>query len=86
MDKDCKVTCFPIILGNSGAIYSTIKLSLLLGINHNAAQSLMLNPSDIVSEPTRVLPMVEVTYSQVVTADNYRQLLDACVVVAVGIW
>ena len=47
MDKGFKVTCLPIILGNSGAIYSTTESSLLqLGISHKAAQSLMLKLSD----------------------------------------
>ena len=47
MDKGFKVTCLPIILGNSGEIYSTTESSLLqLGISHAAAQSLMLRLSD----------------------------------------
>ena len=47
MDKGFKVTCLPIIPGNSGANYSTTESSLLqLGISHKAAQSLMLKLSD----------------------------------------
>ena len=47
MDKGFKVTCLPIILGNSDAIYSTTESSLLQhGISHKAAQSLMLKLSD----------------------------------------
>ena len=47
MDKGFKVTCLPIILGNSGANYSTTESSLSqLGISHGTVQTLTLKLSD----------------------------------------